>query len=175
MKTWTEFMFILYCKLLKKGEFLCLLVAFPYPASKGCELIVKFSSTSSSLGGNYLSLKSANFPIRVSVCTCDLEIINTWYNITSYVKANGRRTNFLGMKMVCLVSPELYYYPFSTSICCVGCSSICLDWFSAELYFKIIFQGYEFWGFLLFWKVVHLFLLLPVNIDFPTITHFYYL
>lgn len=43
-----------------------------------CELIVKFSSTSSSLGTNYLSLKSANFPIRVSVCTCDLEIITIW-------------------------------------------------------------------------------------------------
>ena len=42
------------------------------------ELIVKFSSTSSSLGTNYLSLKSANFPIRVSVCTCDLEIITIW-------------------------------------------------------------------------------------------------
>lgn len=106
---------------------MCLLVASPHPASKGCELIVKFGSTSSSLGGNYLSLKSANFPIRVSVCTCDLEIINTRYNIKTYVKANGRRTDFLGMKMVCLVSPELYHYPFSINICAVGCSSIYLD------------------------------------------------
>lgn len=111
----------------EQGEFPCFLLALPYPASKGCELIVKFSSTSSSLGGNYLSLKSANFPIRVSVCTCDLEIINTWYNIKACVKANGRRTNFLGMKMACLVSPELYYCPFSIGVCCVGCSSIYLD------------------------------------------------
>ena len=49
------------------------------------ELIVKFSSTSSSLGTNYLSLKSANFPIRVSVCTCDLEIITIWKSKT-YVR-----------------------------------------------------------------------------------------
>lgn len=73
-----------------------------------------------------MSLKYANFPIRVSVCTCDLEIINTWYNIKTNVKANGRRTNFLGMKVVCLVSPEVYYYPFSIGIYYVRCSVIYL-------------------------------------------------
>lgn len=121
-KTASDFTPIFLLQITAESEFLYLLVDLQYSDSKGCELIVKFRSTSSSLGANYLSLKSANFPIRMSVCTCDLEIINTRYNIKSNVKANGRRIYFLGMRTACLVFPEACCCPFGVGICCVTCS-----------------------------------------------------